>query len=1315
MGSTIATSAGGTGTGRGRWWTWLVAALIAAAWGSSGADAAPPGRRLPSLAFEENRGQVDARVKFLARAPGYDVFLTPTEAVIALEDGPRGRRIVRMRVAGAGPAASVEGLDEMPGHVNHARAGALASQVLGARRHARVRYTGVRPGVDVVFHGHGRHLEFDLILAPRIDVADVALAFEGVDRLEVDERGDLLLHTPAGVLRQPPPVVYQDVGGSRRVVAGGYALAGPGRVGFHVAGHDPSRPLVIDPVLLYSSYLGGSGEEGDTLYGAVSSIAVDAAGNAYVTGVTRSLDFPTTPGADRALGGDMDAFVAKFAPDGALVYSTYLGGPCEDHGRGIAVDAAGNAYVTGRAHDRLCFENGLQSGALVAKLDPTGAVVYFRTFSGQYSDTSVGQAIAVDGQGNAYVTGLTTATDFPTTPGAYRTTACYSFFADGFVLKLGAAGDSLLYSTYLCGSEHESPNDIAIDAAGNAYVAGSTHSHDFPTVNALQPQHRGGPGASTGFVAKLNPTGSDLVYSTYLGGSTDDAIQGIAVDAAGNVFVTGVTVSSDFPTTPGVLQPDPGPRLCFGTLCSDAFVARIAPTGGALVYSTYLFGEGHDGGTRIAVDAAGHAYVAGATSSLYFPILDAVQSSNRGLDDAFVVKLSPDGTRLVYSTYLGGGPLPGSTAYTEGSDVAVDIAIDAAGNAHVVGATTSLDFPVTADAFQPGPGGGACFLDEPCGDAFVAKISAAGPGVAPPVSLAVTPREVAPGGTLTATWSGIPAPSPADELWLHRLGNDDTEVSWPATGGAAGTLVLPLPPDLGHGTYELRYSNIPPGTSLWTVVARSAPIRVGPAAPDLVVNDIAWTPSRPRAGESVQVRVTVVNLGSGAAGPFVVDLYQHRTTPPGPGAAGNVRCSFASLAAGAAALCTGTVTYGTAGSFSVWAQGDTGQGVAESNEANNLSGPRVIAVDAPAVLAPDLTITAVGNPPPAAVPGGRIPVGDTVLNQGAAAAASSRTRYYLSLDAARDGADTLLTALRSVVSLAPGAQSTGTVWATIPSATPPGTYHVLACADDTGLVTEQSETNNCRPSGARIVVGRPDLVETAVTEPPVHARPGTSFTVTDTVRNQGVAPAGASTTRYYLSADAVKGAGDPALTGARPVPVLAPGGISTGAVTVTIPAATPPGTYRLLACADDGRVVVESDEADNCLASAGAVAVQRPDLVQTVASTAAGPFRRGTRFTVSDTAGNEAAVATGRSTTTRYYLSADGVRSTGDVLLSGSRSVPSLAGFALSSGSASVLIPSTTAPGTYFVLACADDTRLVAESSEANNCVASATRVAVTP
>ena len=681
------------------------------------------------------------------------------------------------------------------------------------------------------------------------------LAFEGAERLAVDAAGTLVAHTAAGMLRQPRPVAYQEIDGTRHAIDASYLVDRAGRVRFLLAAYDRTRPLVIDPLIDYATYLGGTSDEADEPFEGIEGVAVDSAGNFYVTGTTQSADFPTTVGADRTLDGSRDIFVTKFSPAGAVLYSTYLGGGCDDSARDIAVDAAGNAFVTGRFNGGLCYAESV--GALVAKLDPAGGLVYASVLGGSLADSSVGQAIAVDAAGHAYVTGITTSAshDFPTTPGAYRTGECDNdlpFANDGFVAKLSTDGSTLLYSTVLCGSGDDSPTGIAVDAAGNAYVAGTTGSSDFPTVHPFQATRGGGPVGLTGFVSKLTPDGSQLAYSTYLGGSESQAIGGIAVDEQGNAYVTGETASDDFPTTPGVLQEHAGNRLCI-EVCTDAFVTKLDPSGSALVYSTYLFGELDDAGSRIAVDRAGNSYVVGTTNSSYFPIVDAFQSSDRGLDDAFVAKLDPHGTRLVYSSYLGGSRA-GESPRT-GVDEGWSLALDPTGNAYVVGYTQSYDFPTTPGAFQPALGAGICdFFGTSCGDAFVVKVTAGGPGVAPPVRLTVTPAAAPPRGTVTATWVGIPMPTAEDHLRLYALGSPDDYPGeilawWPTTGTAAGQLLLALPDGASAGAwYELRlYSPDPNFSNLPVLVARSEPIRIDLSAPPGPPTTTATPTSTPTA------------------------------------------------------------------------------------------------------------------------------------------------------------------------------------------------------------------------------------------------------------------------------------------------------------------------------------------------------------------------------------------------------------------------------------------------------------------------------------
>jgi hypothetical protein len=680
--------------------------------------------------FEANQGQTDEQVKFLARGKGHTLFLTPSEAVVVLtkreqtakgkvqgarlrpeEGGEVTRTVLRMTFVGANPEPRLVGTEELPGKANYFIGNDRAKWRTNVPTYARVQYTNIYPGIGLVYYGNGRQVEYDFVVGPGANPNRILLGFEGADKLEVDAQGDLVLHTTAGAIRQRKPVIYQEVGGERREIAGGYVIKGTRQVGFRVAAYDASRPLVIDPALFYSTYLGGSDfDEG-------LSIAVDTSGNAYVTGQTGSADFPTTPGAFQTGGPTGAAFVTKLNPTGSgIIYSTYLGGSSFDKGAGIAVDAAGNAYVTGETGSPDfpttpgAFQTtlgGTGGDAFVTKLNPSGSGLVYSTYLGGSLPEFVGggengEGIAVDLAGNAYVVGCTSSTNFPTTPGAFQTT--FGGVEDNFVTKLDPTGSMLVYSTYLGGSDQEfCPPRVAVDAAGSAYVTGFTDSTDFPTTPGAFQTTLSGP--RDAFVTKVNPTGSGLAYSTYLGGSDEDFGHGIAVDTSGNAYVTGTTASTDFPTTPGAFQPTFGGN-------GDAFVTKLNPTGSGLVYSTYLGGSSDEFATGgVAVDTAGNAYVTGSTISPNFPTTPgAFQPTFGGNGDAFVTKLNPTGSGLVYSTYLGGN------ADENGFAIAVDALPTS--NAYVTGLTASTNFPTTPGAFQPTFAGGF--------DVFVAKITEAG-------------------------------------------------------------------------------------------------------------------------------------------------------------------------------------------------------------------------------------------------------------------------------------------------------------------------------------------------------------------------------------------------------------------------------------------------------------------------------------------------------------------------------------------------------------------------------------------------------------
>ncbi len=658
------------------------------------------------MSFELNQGQVDPRVRYLARGRGYQVFLTDTEVVLSLSRSQRVKRenvetalsnpqsnALRLKLAGAEPARQVTGVNPLPGKSNYFIGNDPTAWHTDIPNYARVECSEVYPGVSVAYYGAQQSLEYDLIVAPGADPRAITISFEGADRMELNAEGDLELHLNGEVIYHRSPTVYQQGNGRRRAVTSRYVIKGEKQIGFEIGNYDAGKSLVIDPVLDYSSYLGAGGDD------TAQSIKVDAAGNAYVTGVTAAADFVTKDALQSANRGGLDVFVAKINPAGsALSYSTYLGGSGADAGNGIAVDAAGNVYVTGyttstdfNTRNPLQSTNRGKSDAFVAKINPAGSQLLYATYLGG-SQEDVGYAIAVDAAGAAYVTGYTAANDFNT----QAPLQSYRGDFDAFVAKINPAGSALSYSTYLGGADGDLGAGIAVDGAGNAYVAGYTTSSDFNTQNPIQAAYRGG---FDGFIAKINATGSSLTYSTYLGGGSDDQCYGIAVDGVGNVYVTGATASADFPTR-NPLQP-------MRRGASDIFVTKINAAGNELLYSTYLGGGSSDAGRGIAVDAAGNVYLAGDTASTNFSTKVPLQSTNRGLSDAFIVKLNAAGSELVFATYLGGSR----------QDAAYGIAVDSTGNIYVAGATASPDFNIN-NPLQSDNLGGV--------DAFVAKITADG-------------------------------------------------------------------------------------------------------------------------------------------------------------------------------------------------------------------------------------------------------------------------------------------------------------------------------------------------------------------------------------------------------------------------------------------------------------------------------------------------------------------------------------------------------------------------------------------------------------
>lgn len=656
------------------------------------------------LSFELNRGQADSNVKFLARGNGYSLWLTPTEAVLALRADRQTTDILRTKLVGANKAARLVGLDG-PKAVSHYFLGDdPKSWLANVPTYSRVRCEGVYPGVDLVYYGNQRELEYDFVIAAGVDPKIITMGLEGADRIRVDDGGDLVLSAARGDVRHHRPIVYQEVNGQKRQVCGRYVLRGGNLVGFELGDYDARLPLVIDPVFSYSTYLGGSSAD------EIRGVAVDSSGSVYVTGNTISTNFYGVNAAQSLFSGPNfveDAFVAKLNREGtALVYSTYLGGHGSDLGLAVAVDSSGSAYVTGQTTSTdfpttpgsFQTSPGGGNNVFVTKLSPAGNVLSYSTYLGG-SGNQRANAIAVDSAGSAYVTGKTSSADFPTSTSAFQ--RGLRGFEDAVVAKLSATGSTLVYSTLLGGDGNTDEGfGIAVDATGFAYVAGHTASINFPvSIGAFQRQFGGG-GEFLGdaFVTKLNQSGTALVYSTYLGGAEGEVGTALAVNAQGEACVTGTTRSSNFPTANAFQPANASGCIDNFSNCTDAFAAKLSQSGDQLVYSTYLGGasrgsspfQAGDSGAGIAVDQTGNAYVVGLTSSTDFPAMNAIQRANAGNGDAFVVKLNVSGSPM-YSTYLGGPGDEGATAIAA-----------ADGGAYVVGVATSHGFPTTGGSFQTG-------------------------------------------------------------------------------------------------------------------------------------------------------------------------------------------------------------------------------------------------------------------------------------------------------------------------------------------------------------------------------------------------------------------------------------------------------------------------------------------------------------------------------------------------------------------------------------------------------------------------------------
>ncbi|MBL8384781.1 MAG: SBBP repeat-containing protein, partial [Burkholderiales bacterium] len=733
---------------------------------SPGADAAARQAALP-LNFETNRGQADASIDFIARGSGVAIALSDGAATLALKDGGH-TDVVRMDLAGAATDVQGRAEGEVSARSNYF-VGTPDRWLTDVPNHAAVRYDGVYDGIDLRYYGNGRALEYDFIVAAGADAGAIALEFSGVDRVAVDPDGALRLTIdgPDGArsLHFAAPVSYQDGPDGRESVASRYVIGADGRVRFEIGAYDAGRALVIDPVLIYGSYLGGSG------FDSANGIAVDGAGNVYLAGETASAAFPTSAGAlDTAQNGGSDVFVTKLNAAGtAVVYSTFVGGSGTDAAHGIAVDAAGNAYVAGSTRSANlptagAFQSALSGAedAFFFKLNAGGNALTYATYYGGTGGGDIAYAVAVDAAGMAYVAGSTDAATGIASAGAYDTTLGGS--SDAFLVKFdptqsGAA--SRVFGTYLGGTGGENGFAVAVDAAGKAHVTGYTGSSDLPTTNNAYDKTVNGGGDA--FLAVFNAAGSAVTYATYFGGAGTDSAAAIAIDTAGRVHVGGSTASSGLPTKNAY-------DTSYGGGSWDAFVARFDPTlseNDSLVHATYVGGAGDDQAAAITVDALGRAHLTGSTTGSFPTTADARQATYAGgAYDAFYATLGSLGSSLVYSTYLGGSA----------DDIGHAIVRDAADKVYIAGATGSNNLqPISAGAYDTTHNGG--------GDAFVL-------GFASQTLTVTTTNDVVDGNT--ASISALLADQGADGLISLRE-------AILATNNTAGADAIALP----AGTYRL--------------------------------------------------------------------------------------------------------------------------------------------------------------------------------------------------------------------------------------------------------------------------------------------------------------------------------------------------------------------------------------------------------------------------------------------------------------------------------------------------------------------------------
>ena len=715
--------------------------------------------KLP-LTFESNRGQAAPQVNFISRGPGYRACLTSNGMVLSLRAGQVNasstnhkpsnvkRASIQFQLIGSAPNPQVVGENQQPGVVNYFIGNNPNRWHRNVPTYGQIRYKNVYPGIDLIYYGSHQQLEYDFAVAPKADPRQIKFTITGASNIHVASDGALVLGTNNGELHFQAPVIYQERNGRRLPIKGSFNISGANRIGFQLAQYDSTQPLVIDPVLLYSTYLGGSGDDQP------AGIAVDANGNVYVSGATDSSDFPLSTLGSLPAGID-HAFVAKLDATGSnLIYADYLGGSGGDYGYGIALDASNNVYVTGStASSDFPMVNPFQGtypgsfNAFLSKISADGSSLLYSTyFGGNGSD--IPSSLAVSQTGEMTIAGYTSSTNLAVA-NAYQSSVSPNqggVYGDyGFVTKFSPDGASLEFSTYFGGSANAplscglsscwpQPDSqimaMATDPSGNSYVTGYTNTSNFPsTSGAYLTNNTTQMNANVGFVSKFN-SGGALQYSTYFYGSSGlpMSVNAIAVDATGNAYITGPALSdATFPVTSSSIC-DPASA---GWACSYAFVSKFDPTGSTLLYSTFLGPNNSSIPEAIAVDTNNDAYVLGFTSSNSFSTVNGIQPYAGGYD-LLLVEIDPAASTQLFATYLGGTgdeqPAPAG------------MVVDGSGNIYLAGTTSSSDLPVTSGAFQQTFGGNT--------DGFVMKL-----GAPPAPALSLNPVALQFGSQAVATSS----------------------------------------------------------------------------------------------------------------------------------------------------------------------------------------------------------------------------------------------------------------------------------------------------------------------------------------------------------------------------------------------------------------------------------------------------------------------------------------------------------------------------------------------------------------------------------